>query len=86
MSTVPTLTVLSRPYCHLCDEMLAALEPIAKRCGARMVVEDVDADAELTQRYGDLVPVLLLGTARTGVPLCHYRLDEDALLRALAAR
>jgi hypothetical protein len=78
-----TLTLLSRAYCHLCDEMRDALAPIAAAHGARVVVVDVDADPSLEARYGDLVPVLLAGDAATGVEICHYRLDAAAVLAAL---
>ena len=80
-----TLTLLTRAYCHLCDEMREALAPLAAAHGASIVERDVDADPALEARYGDLVPVLLLGDADTGVELCHYRLDADAALAALRA-
>ena len=78
------LTLLSRAYCHLCDEMAAALAPLAARMGAAVTVVDVDADPALEARYGDLVPVLLLGSAADGAELCHHRLDAAAVVRTLA--
>ena len=77
------LTLLSRAYCHLCDEMQAALAPLAARHGAKVVVIDVDAHPALEARYGERVPVLLAGTAEAGVELCHYRLDTAAVRLAL---
>jgi hypothetical protein len=44
---------------------------------------DVDADAALGARYGELVPVL---TDAAGVEICRYRLDETALRARLAVR
>jgi glutaredoxin len=79
------LTLLSRAYCHLCDEMRDALAPIALRHGAAVVEVDVDAHPALEAAYGDLVPVLLLGAPEGGVELCHYRLDAHAVEAALAA-
>jgi len=79
------LTLLSRAYCHLCDEMRDALAPIALRHGVAVIDLDVDADAALEARFGDLVPVLLLGAPEDGVELCHYRLDAPAVEAALAA-
>ncbi len=76
------LTLLVRAYCHLCDEMRDALRPIATAAGARVDEIDVDADAVVEARYGDLVPVLLLGSA-DGVELCHYRLDAPRVAEAL---
>jgi thiol-disulfide isomerase/thioredoxin len=83
MHAPPTLTLLARAYCHLCDEMRDALEPLAKRFGVRVDVRDVDADEALERRYGDRVPVLILGSPESGVELCHYTLDVQAVLRAL---
>ena len=78
------LTLLSRSYCHLCDDMRDALTPLAQRHGATVAEVDVDAHPDLEARYGDLVPVLLLGTPADGVALCHYRLDAAAVAAALA--
>ncbi len=61
-----TLTLLSRAYCHLCDEMLAALRPIADAHGASIHVVDVDADPALEAAYGDDVPVLFAGDPGDG--------------------
>jgi glutaredoxin len=78
------LTLLSRAYCHLCDEMRDALLPIALRHGVAVVEVDVDAHPALEAAFGDLVPVLLLGTPEHGVELCHYHLDAPAVEAALA--
>lgn len=78
------LTLLTRSYCHLCDDMRAALAPLATRFGAKVALIDIDADPVLEQRYGDLVPVLLLGAVRDGIELCHYHLDAERVTDALA--
>jgi hypothetical protein len=80
----PTLTLLVRAYCHLCDEMRAALAPLALRAGATIVELDVDADSRLEATFGDRVPVLLLGGIG-GRELCHYTLDPERVAQALAA-
>ena len=79
-----TLTLLTRAYCHLCDEMRDALAPLAAAHGATVVERDVDADPALEARYGDLVPVLLLGAPEAGVEICHYVLDVGTVRAALA--
>ena len=80
------LTLLSRAYCHLCDDMRAAVAPLALRHRIGIVELDVDADAGLEARYGERVPVLLLGAPADGIELCHYTFDrarvEHALTRA----
>jgi len=84
MRTRPVLTLLMRTYCHLCDDMRVALGPLAARFGATVSELDVDADAALEERYGERIPVLLLGSPVDGVELCHYSLDSTAVHRALA--
>lgn len=68
-------TVMSRQWCHLCHELIAALEPIAREYGWRVEVFDVDEDPALEARWDTLVPVLLHGERE----LCHYHLDEAAV-------
>ena len=67
----PQLKFYGRSYCHLCDEMLAALEPLCAEFGFAIDVVDVDGDAALEQRFGTLVPVLM----HADTELCHYHLD-----------
>lgn len=66
-----TLTLVSRSYCHLCQEMERALAPLAADSGIDVEVVDVDADPVLESLYDELVPVLLHGDQE----LCHYFLD-----------
>ncbi len=84
MSTVAPvlLTLYGRAWCHLCDDMLAALQPVLAGFDAQVVVIDIDADPLLAARYDDLVPVLVCGE----VELCRYRFDEPAVRAALLAR
>ena len=83
MSTLK-FTLYSRSYCHLCEDMLAALRAFMAREGLAFGVEvvDVDADPRLVARYDELVPVLV-GADPDGPELCHYFLDEAALRRHL---
>lgn len=43
---------------------------------------DIDSDADLADRYGLKVPVLVGGDEE----ICHYFLDEDQLARYLNSR
>ena len=79
MSDQPRFILYSRSYCHLCDDLLAALR---KLVGDEISVNVIDIDlyTELVQRYDELVPVLI--GCRDGQPeqqLCHYFLDENAV-------
>jgi hypothetical protein len=69
----PRLTLYSRAYCHLCDDMLAALEALRGEYSFDVEILDVDADPELEAKYDELVPVL----SANGTELCHYFLDES---------
>ncbi|HMA31260.1 MAG TPA: glutaredoxin family protein [Casimicrobiaceae bacterium] len=77
------LTLLVRAYCHLCDDMREALVPLARAHGAGITEIDVDTDPALESRYGDRVPVLLLGVPEGGEELCHYFLDALRVRAAL---
>jgi hypothetical protein len=81
--STPRFTLYSRSYCHLCEDMLAALSAMAPAGQPFQIdVVDVDADPALVARFDELVPVLF-GDA--GAPeLCHYFLDHAAVRRYLA--
>jgi hypothetical protein len=79
------LTLLTRAYCHLCDDMRTALAPLAAEARMPIVELDVDADPQLEARFGDRVPVLLDGGV-DGRELCHFRLDRTRILQALTAK
>ena len=77
VAVAPTLTVYSRSYCHLCADMIAALHQLQGRFVFEIKVVDVDSDAALDARFGELVPVLMSGDGEN--ELCHYHLDEVAV-------
>jgi len=69
------LTVYGHDYCSLCGVMLEALLPYQKSLGFDISWVDIEGDAALEQRFGELVPVLMAGETK----ICHYHLDELAL-------
>jgi len=71
----PALTVYSRAYCHLCEDMIDALRSLQGIVRFEVAVVDVDSDPELERRHGEKVPVLMHGERE----LCHYRLDAAAV-------
>jgi len=71
----PKLTVLSREYCHLCEELLATLRQFQGRYSFEIEVLDVDRHPALEERWGDKVPVVLDGD----LEICHYYLDVEAV-------
>lgn len=79
-------TLFSRVYCHLCDDMLQALEPLRALAAFEVEVLDVDADPVLLAQYDELVPVLV--GRRDGAAaqqLCHYHLDMEKVSAYLTA-
>ena len=75
------LTLLTRAYCHLCDEMRAEVGPLATAAAVAVDEIDVDGDPALEARWGDRVPVLLAGDRE----LFHYRVDRTVLTTYLAS-
>ena len=71
----PKLTLYSRTWCHLCDDMLAALEALRGEHVFQVNIVDVDADPALEEKFDELVPVLEADDRE----LCHYHLDEQAV-------
>ncbi|VVE59072.1 glutaredoxin [Pandoraea iniqua] len=79
--TAPALTLYGRKWCHLCDDMLAALEAMRPAWDFSVTVVDVDSDPVLEAIYDEIVPVLALGERE----LCRYRFDAAAVQAALRA-
>lgn len=80
------LTLYSRLYCHLCDDMLQALEVLRPLAEFTVEVLDVDSDEALLAHYDELVPVLV-GCCGDAAPLrlCHYHLDVERVSAFLVA-
>ncbi len=81
---MPYFILYSRSWCHLCEDMLLALQSLVGEAW-RIDVVDVDADPALVERYDELVPVLV-GCA-PGLPpeqLCNYYLADNAVRDFLA--
>ena len=74
MST-PTLTLYSRPGCHLCDDARAALERVRARAPFSLHEVDITTDERLHRRYLERIPVVTLGDEE----LFEFFVDEAAL-------
>ncbi|WP_084101572.1 glutaredoxin family protein [Demequina sp. NBRC 110051] len=77
----PRVHLYSRPGCHLCDDARAL---VAATCGTKVAWEEIDisADASLTSRYGEQIPVVTVDDAVVG----FWRIDPDRLKAALKAK
>jgi glutaredoxin len=74
MST-PTLTLYSRPGCHLCDDARAALERVRARAPFALREVNIESDDSLLSRYLERIPVVALGDEE----LFDFHVDEAAL-------
>lgn len=79
-------SLYSRSYCHLCDDMLEALQALSGEYAFTVELIDVDADETLLAQFDELVPVLFgRKNEAESVQLCHYFLDEGKTRAFLAA-
>jgi thiol-disulfide isomerase/thioredoxin len=75
----------SRSYCHLCDDMLEALQALSGEFPFTVEVIDVDSDEALVAQFDELVPVLYIRRdSGDAVPVCNYFLDENKVRSLLA--
>ena len=73
------LDVYSRQGCHLCEVLIEELLEFVNR-RATLRVHDIDSRADWQEEYNVRVPVVELD----GQVLCEFKLDRDAVNRALA--
>lgn len=72
-----TLTLYSRQRCGLCEEALHLVRSLQGSIAFDLRIVDVDGDADLTRRYGDLVPVVETADGRrVAAPVTERKLRE----------
>lgn len=74
-------TVYSRPGCHLCEDLLQQLQLLQQAHKFNIIEIDVDTSPRLVECYGTQVPVVTCGDEQ----ICHYFLDQAAILQVLNA-
>ena len=80
MTTTATVTLVSKPGCHLCDaarDIVVAV--VAETSGAEFVETSIVDDAELYDRFVEEIPVVLINGAVHNI----WRVDADRLRGAL---
>jgi thioredoxin-like negative regulator of GroEL len=82
--TVITLTIYSRPGCHLCEEMKAVVERVVREMPGQFALDEVDisANPDLEAQYRLEIPVLAI----EGTKVAKYRITARELARAISAR
>lgn len=74
------LELLTRPGCHLCDEMKRAIEEASGGLDVRLIETNIDSDETLSTEYGHDIPVLFVN----GSKAFKHRATVKALKRRLA--
>ncbi|HSU01130.1 MAG TPA: glutaredoxin family protein [Nocardioides sp.] len=80
-SAQPRVTLYSRVGCHLCDAAREVVVRVCEDLGESWVEVDIDADGDLTDRFGDEVPVTFVDGAQHD----FWRVDEARLRAALTS-
>ncbi len=76
VSSLKTLTLYSRPQCHLCELLLDELRPLLNE-GTAVEIIDISEDPDLTRRYGLRIPILSCnGEEISGYPLQTERVKS----------
>jgi glutaredoxin len=79
---VRTVTLYSRPGCHLCEEARSALQAVQGRAAFELEEINIETDDVLHARYLERIPVIALD----GEELFDFFVDEEALLRRILYR
>jgi glutaredoxin len=79
---VTTVTLYSRPGCHLCEEARAVLDRLRENTGFEIDEIDIETDDVLHARYLERIPVVAID----GEELFDYTIDEEALIRRILYR
>jgi hypothetical protein len=79
--TAHTVTLLSRPGCHLCDEARSIIARVAADLDIGWAERDITESADDFQEYSEMIPVTLID----GVQHDFWRVDESRLRRALSS-
>lgn len=83
---VPSLELLTRSGCHLCQDARTVVAEVAGSLGLRWRDVDIADDEDLTARYGEEIPVVLVD----GIQRDFWQIDpvrlRGILSRAVAGR
>jgi glutaredoxin len=77
-----TITVYSKPDCHLCADAIATLGQLQRELGFTLEEIDITAEEALHRAYFERIPVIALG----GEDLCEYFVDEALVRERLESR
>ena len=75
------ITLLTRPGCHLCEQVREVIARVAAEVGVPWSERDITQSEEDLRKYGEMIPVTLID----GVQHDFWRVSEQRLRRALRA-
>jgi len=79
---VASVTVYSKPDCHLCREAIVALRRLQAELDFELEERDITADEALHRAYFERIPVVALD----GEELCEYFVEEAVVRERLESR
>lgn len=71
------MTLYTRTECGLCDEVMAELERLAARYPLRLSIVDIGQDAELEDRFGEVIPVVDVAGTLLYAPIDPWTLRSE---------
>ena len=77
-----TVTVYSKPDCHLCEQAMDVLRRLQRRFVFDLQERDITAEETLHRAYFERIPVIALD----GEEVCEYFVDERILRERLESR
>lgn len=78
----PTVTVYSKPDCHLCEQAMAVLGRLRLELSFTLRELDITAEEALHRAYFERIPVVALD----GEELCEHHVSEALLRERLESR
>jgi glutaredoxin len=77
-----TVTLYTKPDCHLCTQALGVLEEVRAELPFELVVRDITQEEALHRAYFERIPVVSV----EGEELCEYFVDAEILRERLESR
>jgi glutaredoxin len=81
-SEVASITVYSKPDCHLCEDAMEVLRRLQSELSFELRERDITTDQALHRAYFERIPVIEID----GEELCEYFVEEAAVRERLESR
>jgi len=80
-STLPRITIYSKPDCHLCDIARERIDNVQKQYSFEIETIDITTSETLLEQYGERIPVVCINGEEAYV----YRVSQKGLAKKLSA-